>query len=104
MKPLVYFLIFYVLMLTVVPCHCRDLCWSGCGEGAEWVDNAQTEDTDETEMCTPFCLCTAMHGANFFVETPKLLHAPSAHVESIVVYQDPKSCEFHSNFWRPPME
>ena len=60
------FLGIYVLFLTAVPCHCHELLMQESAVRSGLTVSTSPCDGNETEMCTPFCCCTAVHGVNFF--------------------------------------
>jgi hypothetical protein len=93
----------YVLLLTAVPCHCHDYVLHEAVAGCEMAASASAPDSNELEMCTPFCCCTAVHGASFFY-VPALRHPVFAnHEKPRTMYTARAGRAFHARLYRPPM-
>ena len=77
----------YVLAVMMIPCHCTD---NGCEYTSQTSQMLAHEDNhndqqDNQESCTPFCSCSSIHGANYFIPLQSV-STPVAYTPSVASF------------------
>lgn len=103
MKWFVYFLSFYILVLSNIPCSAGDDC---CEDeiATTTTSNKQTPDSDHKPIspCAPFFACNAYHGVTIpdnFIEFLK--EVPQA-TKPQYFYKEQSLSHFSTSIWQPP--
>ena len=92
----------YCLFLAVLPCHCSE---PGTNTHAHITRISQQEGashSQDSKVCTPFCICAGVHNPNFFTNTNPVLLT----IQLVETYCSPYAdsvCHYHRiDIWRPP--
>ncbi|SHF44324.1 hypothetical protein SAMN05444362_106143 [Dysgonomonas macrotermitis] len=103
MRPSVFIIGIYFLILVVLPCHCDVQIADTFGQSTELVPMADTEHDDSgLELCIPFCSCTSHHNSSITTNYEIPLYNVSLHVKHVAIYADREIPSFPSTLWRPP--
>ena len=100
MQRLAYFLAFYVLLLTVVPCRPQDNC---CDEEMNASSRSGLPTNSKPEFpCSPFFACGANHGIVIPHADIQIYQIPVYFEKRIAYQMERPSPIFLSSIWQPP--
>lgn len=99
----VVLLSFYCLFLAVLPCYCSE---PEVNTHAH-ITKISCQDTthrhtQDSRVCTPFCLCAGVHNPNFFTNAYPVFSTMRPVTVFFSLYID-SVCHYHRiDIWRPP--
>lgn len=100
MRLLTHILLLFVLAVSVIPCSSMDDC---CDDEIE-QSACHDDHEEESQSCTPFCVCSHCSNVGFVWENPNF-YIPFQTTQTTLLateYRSQFSSSYFHSFWQPP--
>ena len=103
MKPIVFFISVYFLLLALLPCDCNTQVVDSLQNKIELESTTHNESDSIQDMCTPFCSCANFHNPNFIAKNSfDLRILDVASTKKVAIYNENHTSSHLNSLWRPP--
>ena len=94
---------FYLFALAIVPCGDKDDCKNQNSEFADLADNDHSDHDEDSENCSPFCVCACCgHSTGSVFYHVALYNLIPVAAQDVPIYNASFVSEEYLSIWQPP--